>query len=139
MFVGGFVGDPPMNFLRMQVEGGLVRLGTLTLTPPTGVSDTVTLGVRPEDLEVTREGKGFAFRVQVPEPLGPQVLLTGDAEGQSLRVTIPPDRVVHAGETVIPAGEGMGRIHIENLNVSSQLDIDAAMSQLAWSLRRQSA
>jgi ABC-type sugar transport system ATPase subunit len=100
MFVGGFVGDPPMNFLRVPVEGGLVRLGTLTLKPPAGVSDTVTLGVRPEDLEVTRDGKGFAFRVQVPEPLGPQVLLTGDAEGQSLRVTIPSDRMVQAGETV---------------------------------------
>jgi hypothetical protein len=48
--------------------------------------------------------------------------------------------LVHAGETVVPAGASMGRgIHIENLNVSSQLDIDAAMSQLAWSLRRQSA
>jgi hypothetical protein len=48
--------------------------------------------------------------------------------------------LVHAGETVVPAGASVGRgIHIENLNVSSQLDIDAAMSQLAWSLRRQSA
>jgi ABC-type sugar transport system ATPase subunit len=100
VFVGGFVGDPPMNFLRVQVEGGLVRLGTLTLKPPADATEAVTLGIRPEDLEVSRDGNGFAFRVQVPEPLGPQVLLTGDADGQSLRVAMPPDRVVHAGETV---------------------------------------
>jgi hypothetical protein len=28
------------------------------------------------------------------------VLLTGDADGQSMRVAIPPDHVVQAGETV---------------------------------------
>jgi hypothetical protein len=36
----------------------------------------------------------------VPEPLGSHVLLTGDADGQNLRVAITPDRTVHAGETV---------------------------------------
>ena len=100
MFVGGFIGDPPMNFLRLPVADGVVRLGTLTLKPPAGVRDSVTLGIRPQDLEVADDGQGFTFRIQVPEPLGSHVLLTGDADGQNLRVAITPDRTVHAGETV---------------------------------------
>jgi len=36
MFVGGFVGSPPMNFLRLPVRQGVVRLGSLELRPPSG-------------------------------------------------------------------------------------------------------
>jgi multiple sugar transport system ATP-binding protein len=100
IFVGGFVGSPPMNFLRLPVTDGVVRLGTLTLTPPANARGSVTLGIRPEDLDVADNGLGFTFRIHVPEPLGPHVLLTGDADGQSMRVAIPPDHVVQAGETV---------------------------------------
>ena len=99
VFVGGFVGNPPMNFLKLPVSGGEVRLGALTLTPPNGANGSVVLGVRPEDLELA-DG-GFSFRVQVAEPLGPHILLTGEAEGQRMRVAIPPDRAVRAGETVM--------------------------------------
>jgi multiple sugar transport system ATP-binding protein len=99
VFVGGFVGNPPMNFLKLPVNAGEVRLGALTLTPPSRVNGSVVLGVRPEDLELS-EG-GFGFRVQVAEPLGPHILLTGEAEGQHMRVAIPPDRAVRAGETVM--------------------------------------
>jgi multiple sugar transport system ATP-binding protein len=100
MFVGGFIGNPPMNFLRLPVEGGMVRLGALTLSPPARANGSVMLGVRPEDLELADAGQGFAFRIQVPEPLGPHVLLTGETDGQPLRVVIPPDRAVAAGQTV---------------------------------------
>jgi multiple sugar transport system ATP-binding protein len=100
MFVGGFIGNPPMNFLRLAVEDGMVRLGALTLRAPHGAHSSVTLGMRPEDLELSDDGDGFAFRVQVPEPLGSHVLLTGQADGQNLRVVIPPDRVVRAGQVV---------------------------------------
>ena len=98
VFVGGFIGNPPMNFLRLPVEGGAVRLGTLTLHPPRGVNGWVTLGIRPEDLEPADEG--FAFRIQVPEPLGSHVLLTGETGGQNLRVAIQADHFAGAGETV---------------------------------------
>ncbi|HEY2619300.1 MAG TPA: ABC transporter ATP-binding protein [Acetobacteraceae bacterium] len=100
MFVGGFIGNPPMNFLRLPVQDGVVRLGTLTLNAPRDAGSSVMLGIRPEDLELTEGGDGFAFRVQVPEPLGSHVLLTGQADGQSLRVAIPPDRNIGAGQTV---------------------------------------
>ena len=100
VFVGGFIGNPPMNFLRLPVEDGQVRLGSLALRAPRAASASVTLGIRPEDLELATDGQGFAFRVQVPEPLGPHVLLTGDADGQTLRVAIPSDHVVQPGDVV---------------------------------------
>src|ERR1700722_897190 len=99
VFVGGFVGNPPMNFLKLPVNAGEVRLGALTMTPPNRVNGSVVLGVRPEDLELA-EG-GFGFRVQVAEPLGPHILLTGEAEGQHIGVAISPDRAVRAGETAM--------------------------------------
>ena len=98
MFVGGFVGSPPMNFLRLPVQQGVVRLGSLELRPPAAVDGTVVLGVRPEDLAPGENG--FGFRVQVVEPLGSHLLLTGRAEEQPLRVVVPPDTAVHAGETI---------------------------------------
>jgi multiple sugar transport system ATP-binding protein len=98
MFVGGFVGSPPMNFLRLPVQQGVVRLGTLSLRPPGSPDGKVVLGVRPEDLAPA--GEGFGFLVQVVEPLGSHVLLTGTTEGQSLRVMAPPDISVRAGETM---------------------------------------
>jgi len=98
MFVGGFVGSPPMNFLRLSVQQGVVSLGSLELRPPAGADGTVMLGVRPEDLALAENG--FGFRVQVVEPLGSHLLLTGTTEGQPLRVVVPPDTVVRTGETI---------------------------------------
>jgi multiple sugar transport system ATP-binding protein len=98
MFVGGFVGSPPMNFLRLPVQQGVVCLGALSLRPPAGSDAMVILGVRPEDLAPAADG--FAFLVQVVEPLGPHLLLTGTTEGQSLRVVVPPGTVVRGGETI---------------------------------------
>ncbi len=98
IFVGGFVGSPPMNFLRLPVLEGNVRLGSLELRPPAGAERTVVLGVRPEDLSQAPDGA--EFRVQVVEPLGSYLLLTGLTEGQQLRVMVPPEAEVHAGETI---------------------------------------
>jgi multiple sugar transport system ATP-binding protein len=100
MFVGGFIGNPPMNFLRLPVTDSVVRLGSLILNPPISANGRVMLGVRPEDLEVADADAGFAFNVHVPEPLGPHILLTGDVEGQSMRVAVAPDRVVQPGDVI---------------------------------------
>jgi len=76
----------------------VVRLGSLELRPPAGADGMVVLGVRPEDLAPVVDG--FGFRVQVVEPLGSHLLLTGAAEDQKLRVVVPPDTAVRAGDTI---------------------------------------
>ncbi len=95
VFVGGFVGSPPMNFLRLRAAAATVALGALRLAAPVGAGE-VLLGIRPEALAPVAAG-GFAFRVAVVEPLGTCLLLTGEAEGQRLRAVLAPDAAVAAG------------------------------------------
>lgn len=91
MFVGGFVGSPPMNFLRVTLVDGAARLGHLRLTPPAGTPETVMLGMRAEDLELTTADTGFALDVLISEPMGSHTLVTGETEGQRMRVIVDAD------------------------------------------------
>ena len=62
-FVGGFIGNPPMNFLRAGALGGRVVLEGFAVPSP--VEGEVLLGVRPEDLRVSKEQAEGAFRARV--------------------------------------------------------------------------
>lgn len=102
-FVGGFIGSPPMNFLKLPVEGKQAKIQSLTLDLPTGVSSQeVLLGVRPEDLEAytVQQTQSFPAEVLVVEPLGPHLLLTLSFGKQHIKVTVPPDFDVKAGQTL---------------------------------------
>jgi multiple sugar transport system ATP-binding protein len=90
-FVGGFVGNPPMNFFELPVADGRVDLGGLQVAAPPGAGSTAILGLRAEDVALAGEGEpGFSFSLRVAELLGPQVQLTGTAaRGQPLRVVLP--------------------------------------------------
>ncbi|MDA8052414.1 MAG: ABC transporter ATP-binding protein [Rhodospirillales bacterium] len=101
VFVGGFVGNPPMNFLRVAAVSGEVRLGALRLSAPMEEGGLL-LGIRPEQLAVVETG-GFLFRVAVAEPLGTHLLLTGETGGQRMRAVVPPDATVVAGAELLLA------------------------------------
>ena len=99
-FVGGFIGNPPMNFLRAGALGGRVVLEGFAVPSP--VEGEVLLGVRPEDLRVSKEQAEGAFRarVLVVEPLGPNLQLTLEREGETFRALADPDFSVAFGEEV---------------------------------------
>ncbi|AEG33409.1 Glycerol-3-phosphate-transporting ATPase [Thermus thermophilus SG0.5JP17-16] len=99
-FVGGFIGNPPMNFLRAGALGGKVVLEGFAVPSP--VEGEVLLGVRPEDLRVSKEQAEGAFRarVLVVEPLGPHLQLTLEREGETFRALVDPDFSVAFGEEV---------------------------------------
>ena len=99
VFVGGFVGSPPMNFLRLPVVSGIVQLDGLSLRPPRGADGTIMLGVRPEDLIIADHG--LPFHIHVVEPLGSHLLLTGETNGQRMRALVPPDTIVNAGNMIM--------------------------------------
>lgn len=84
VFVGGFVGSPPMNFLAVEAVGGQVAIDGLTL----GVrkDGPLMLGFRGEDVIITAPDEGLAFEVLVVEPMGSHLLLTGSVAGQRVRV-----------------------------------------------------
>ncbi|MCB1002604.1 MAG: ABC transporter ATP-binding protein, partial [Acidimicrobiales bacterium] len=82
MFVAGFIGSPPMNFLPAVVEGGELRLPVVGFRPPddvlarVGDRSRVMVGLRPERFTtVTGDGAGpddveFEAEVDVVEWLG---------------------------------------------------------------------
>ena len=99
-FVGGFIGTPRVAFLRAGALGGRVVLEGFAVPSP--VEGEVLLGVRPEDLRVSKEQAEGAFRarVLVVEPLGPHLQLTLEREGETFRALADPDFSVAFGEEV---------------------------------------
>jgi multiple sugar transport system ATP-binding protein len=99
-FVGGFIGNPPMNFIKVPRRNGRAHLGAIEVPVPEVLGDTITLGVRPEELEPASAGHGFEAHVVVVEPLGPHVLLTLTYDGQQIRYTAPPGTAVQPGDVI---------------------------------------
>jgi multiple sugar transport system ATP-binding protein len=80
-FVAGFIGSPAMNLVPATVTTGGVQFGT-TVVPVeadaiAGITGVVTVGVRPEDLQLSTEGKGLEVTVDVVEELGADGYLYG--------------------------------------------------------------
>ncbi|MGV1908292.1 ABC transporter ATP-binding protein [Agrobacterium cavarae] len=99
-FVGSFMGNPPMNFIKLPVENGSVKLGSEThVVPKTGGSD-ILLGLRGENVSRTTLADGLRLDVRVSEPMGSHLLLTGTIEGQPVRFILPPGENVKAGESI---------------------------------------
>jgi multiple sugar transport system ATP-binding protein len=99
MFVGGFVGSPPMNFIPVEAKSGSVALGAQSLIAPRA-SGPLTLGFRGEDVTLAPPGEAMPFTVRVAEPMGSHVLLTGRIGDAVVRVVAPPASPVKAGDVV---------------------------------------
>jgi multiple sugar transport system ATP-binding protein len=83
LFVAGFIGSPSMNFIDCTVQRNgagpvaVTKDGTrLPLPPDTAARDgqQVVYGVRPEHIEMRRDGDGIDGRVVVVEPTGAEIL-----------------------------------------------------------------
>jgi multiple sugar transport system ATP-binding protein len=104
--VAGFIGSPAMNFIPVTINESSGALyaeapGLRTKVPAAKAGglqpykgQTVTLGIRPEDLRV---GSGadsadlsFDAVVEVVEPLGAEILLDVAVAGQSVVCRVDP-------------------------------------------------
>ena len=84
VFVAGFIGSPAMNLLQLQIVDGGVQFGNIVLPIAKDIlaktkQKTVTVGVRPEDLEVSK-GQGIEVEVDVVEELGADGFLYGNTK-----------------------------------------------------------
>ena len=80
VFVAGFIGEPPMNFVRTRITGGTVTVGGATLDlgrRPGGVpalceGREVILGFRPESVRLGAQDGAYVLRahVELTEMLG---------------------------------------------------------------------
>ncbi|MCB8820187.1 ABC transporter ATP-binding protein [Microvirga rosea] len=98
-FVGGFIGSPPMNFIKVRCENGSARIGEMALPCPVAGSE-MEIGLRGEDASLAADRSGIPFDVRVVEPMGSHLLLTGAIDGQLARIVTPPTAKVTAGERV---------------------------------------
>ena len=115
LFVAGFIGMPVMNFFDAQLveEGGkyFVELGGMRtelsaekqarLRAKVVKSQAVTLGVRPEHVDLAENG--VAAKVDVSELMGSSVHLHLTSEGRSIIMIVPTvdmDDIPSMGQTV---------------------------------------
>jgi multiple sugar transport system ATP-binding protein len=85
-FVAGFIGSPPMNFVRGRLDAGTLGIGEYRLELPEGIrralhrdASEVLVGIRPEEFTDARPG-GRADRpvlpaeIEITEQLGPETV-----------------------------------------------------------------
>jgi ABC-type sugar transport system ATPase subunit len=111
LFVAGFIGSPPMNFMRgtlLASHTQVAFMGPDLTIPLSGLQDgaagrEVVLGVRPQDLELVGEEDTLTARgrVWVVELVGSEKLVEVEL-GERRRVTVQAraDRPVHVDEPV---------------------------------------
>ena len=121
-FVAKTLGQPEINLLDAEVSGGRIRAagGAIDMAVPRHLTlpsnGKVRLGIRPRDLEVTRQGRGgdgwlkMSGQIMLAERLGRQVELQvqvgtaqlivldsthfSDSEGEAVEVQVPHEDIL---------------------------------------------
>jgi multiple sugar transport system ATP-binding protein len=111
-FVAGFIGHPKMNFLMVPhlsssskgVSVELPEIGEQLLPVETNAEnsdDELEVGIRPEDLMLSKTAKGLPMTVEVLERLGGSTLVYGSVSlNQNFCALLQGDAKVSEGETI---------------------------------------
>jgi sn-glycerol 3-phosphate transport system ATP-binding protein len=133
-FVAGFIGSPAMNLLDAQVagDGGSVELpggDRLALPADLGApaaGRAVTLGVRPEHMELAEDGNGLThLTVQVVEQLGADTVIHGHFGSDQTALTVRLQGTVWlAPGEVLPLHVAPERLHLFDTDTGARLGGD---------------
>jgi len=111
-FVAGFLGQPPMNFIRVisaRHEGGSLEIelpGGKNITVAEISDDLADLsdlefGVRPDDISVSTSEDGLPFKIAVVEHLGDETILYGHLmDRQSMTVQLAGQSTYKVGQKI---------------------------------------
>ena len=125
LFVAGFIGSPKMNFIPVSVldkdknKTKINVLGASTLTVPKTnnsfkISNSLTLGIRPEHLIVNENMKcSWEGKVFVVEKLGSGTFLYLEKEGDPLVVETDGDSKIKVGD-MVKVGFDPNKCHLFN-------------------------
>ena len=139
LFVAGFIGSPKMNLLEGRVVGvpgreTIIAAGKgvdivaprLARIPAEG--EAVTIGIRPEHIEISEQPAPEALRMSVSllEHLGAETMVHGTLEnGHTLVVKAPGRAHLVAGQTIF-ASMPMIRCHVFDRDGKANLPIVSA-------------
>jgi ABC-type sugar transport system ATPase subunit len=117
-FVAGFIGSPPMNFIKGKLDAGMSSLElpdmqSLKLPPSVTIrlsaakfiaGQSITLGLRPEhlqnDMPLANEAMHFDMSVLLVENLGAEILIHGRLAGHRLISRCKPSAEVQSSYQV---------------------------------------
>ncbi|MBN9272929.1 MAG: sugar ABC transporter ATP-binding protein, partial [Mesorhizobium sp.] len=124
VFVAGFIGSPPMNFIdAVAVDGGVSVPGGKVLPldegrfKPIARGTRLTLGVRADDIVPVGHGQApsrsldFSAPIQFSEPLGNESLLIMEFGGREVVAKMLAPVPVAAGQ-VMPFQLNLQKIHL---------------------------
>jgi multiple sugar transport system ATP-binding protein len=104
--VATFIGNPPMNIIPVNVEGGQFRVSSQHLPCPERLNleqgQPVDLGIRPEFIQITSDKSNTDIEVviTVVEPLGRETLIRADLPGSTLQFFAPSGLDCQPGDRV---------------------------------------
>ena len=131
VFVAGFIGSPAMNLLQVDATGGTLHIGGAEVPIPRETAEVadkagrkITVGVRPEDMDIVAEGQGLKTVVNLVEELGADAYVygTADLDGKPYDIIArvdgrkPPEK----GQTINFAPK-QGHIHLFSTETGERL------------------
>ncbi len=132
LFVAGFIGSPPMNFINVSLEQVeeeyFLKNEDITLEIPSRIGKLIQsrsqdkemiLGIRPEDIKIDHK-KGEEAEVYVVEPMGMQVLVTVKLGNLQIKVLTAPPFTKKMGEKV-KLHFTVNKIHLFDKNTEKSL------------------
>jgi len=132
LFVAGFIGSPPMNFIDVSLqqleEQFLLKNVDITIEISSKIgkfiqshsrNNEIVLGIRPEDIKIDHK-KGEEAEIYVVEPMGMQVLVTVKLGNLQIKVLTTPPFTKKMGEKV-KLHFNVNKIHLFDKNTEKSL------------------
>ncbi len=138
IFVAGFIGTPPMNFMEGTLEKSgsnmILNAGGSSLSLPADrwpaladyVGKKLQFGVRPEDIELAPAGSPntISMKVDVVEPMGSNltVYFTAKAVANTLVANLSTEAIVKVGDTASVSFD-LTKCHLFDLETTKALEV----------------
>ena len=99
VFVGGFLGSPPMNFIKTEINDGKININGVDFELSEEQKNKlngkkeVLLGIRAEKFNEQDGTLKFPAKVRITEMLGSKKIVFVDCNGRECQVEMPPEGV----------------------------------------------
>ena len=110
MFVAGFIGEPPMNFIKKAVQDGKIQIGNseIDIKDKLGESATayegkeIVFGFRPEAITLKKQPGDYALNgmVELTEMLGDNANVYVDIDDSKAILKVTPHEIPEMDEEI---------------------------------------